>query len=76
MMLLPYIPAANGVIMTELLPASLRQQHANSGSGMTMAMTNAPAAAASGRSLPLMSVLAWALATPVQFGFGARFMTG
>ena len=29
-----------------------------------------------GRSLPVMSVVAWALATPVQFVFGARFTVG
>jgi hypothetical protein len=90
MMLLPYIPASRHVIMTDLLPASLRHVSSDMmGTTNATAMHSAHAAAAvmpadahsSGaggpsRSLPLMSVLAWALATPVQFGFGSRFLTG
>jgi cation transport ATPase len=78
MMVLPYIPAANRVIMFELLPARLRRSSAaGAHAGMAgMAGGDAPASMSGGRSLPLMSVLAWALATPVQFVFGARFMVG
>jgi cation transport ATPase len=79
MMVLPYIPAANRVIMFELLPARLRSSSAAGAHADMAGMAEggaAPASKSGGRSLPLMSVLAWALATPVQFVFGARFMVG
>jgi Cu+-exporting ATPase len=61
MMLLPYIPACNAALMRNLLPTPPPQEE------------NMPMSA---RSLPLMSVLAAALATPVQFGYGWRFARG
>lgn len=67
MMLLPYIPAANQLIMLELLPAQSHvgtAGHAGAHGG------------GSGRSLPLMSVLGWGLASVVQFVYGARFLAG
>jgi hypothetical protein len=78
MMLIPLIPPANAAVMRELLPARLR--HASSAGsehvGMAMAGMAPSSGAENGRSLPLMSVIGWVLATPVQFVFGGRFMCG
>ena len=100
MMILPYIPAANAAVMTNLLPSRSTHvvpAHARgtgtpppadihaSMAGMGSLSTAAAAPSSetmpsmhgdSAQSLSVMSVVAWALATPVQFVFGWRFLAG
>ena len=73
MMILPYIPAANAALMTNLLPRAAKPMDMGGMGGME-SMENMEKSDA--RTLTVMSVAGWALATPVQFVFGWRFLAG
>ena len=85
-MALPYAPRTRAALMTDALPTALRGGGGGGGAppmpagmGPMPAMASgmdAPAAGGATHSLPLMSLLGFALATPIQAGPGRGFLIG